>query len=79
MIKTVLSVLALSAAMLAPVSFATPAMAEGTPFCHTKALNGDTIDPPLCNDAKAVTATGGGGTAPVATCDKNYTNTPCLV
>lgn len=74
-----ISIAALSIALLAPVSFTTPALAEGTPFCHTKAVNGDVIDPPQCNDARAVQATGGGGTAPAVACDKNYTNTPCLV
>ena len=59
--KNLLSIAALSIALLAPVSFATPVMAEGTPFCHSTALNGDAIDPPLCNDAVAHKDDGGNG------------------
>lgn len=64
----IIAVLALSAALFAPASVITsPAFAEGTPFCHSKALNGETIDPPVCNDARAnpgSTGNGGGQNLP---------------
>lgn len=61
-IKTIFSIAALAFAMAAPVTFtATPALAEGTPFCHSKALNGETIDPPVCNAATAHKGSAGEG------------------
>lgn len=72
MIKSVLSIAALSLAMLAPVSFATPALAAPSATCFTKALNGDTIDPPICvvPEAHKGSAGEGGYVIPGKTCTK---------
>ena len=85
-IKTLIAVAALSfAAMAAPTTtFAddnSVTWPNATPFCHTRALNGDVLDPPVCNEVKGVVATGGEGPIPAGTppCTKTGTESPCLM